>query len=250
MAKKHDLLFELLAKAKRDRQAQQEQGLSGEPGPADDTQQTAAPSDKPVPPARTTGPGEQLRWLAGSEIRINGYTVAIAVTVLLLAFFCGFVVGRKSAPAWQSDRVFEELKRRPPHPEVTQLTPPTRQPEKVDVPERTPATVVPGERVRQPGQKITRKQGLNYLIIESFGDRDRAERARAFLEKSGITTTIDRSGRLFRLVSTVGFERTETSERNAFKSQILSLGRQYQHRAGSAGTDFKTCFYKKWLTDE
>jgi len=187
---------------------------------------------------------------APRRLVVNSTTVTIAAAVLLFTFFCGYVVGhrfgRSAAVEERSREQLAAIMRQSEQPEVLEAPAPTSPPARRT--EGTAPRVQPtGRSTEAEANKVVRKKGLNYLIIETFSSLDAAKSAQAFLESKGVRTTIEPKGREYELVSAVGFDySTQRTEREAFQKEIQAYGRQYKPQAGTEGADFHSCYYRKW----
>jgi len=191
-------------------------------------------------------------------IRVNNYTIILGITAVLVVTFCGYILGRqmgfRSGIKQRSTEQLSVISNQEPNEDVLKV-----QPEKPASPAKltvaaNPASSAEMKDILKNDDKITRKNGTNYLIIWVSKELSDVEQAKIFLAEKGIETTIEHKKRMSSnetwhiLCSAVGFaslkDAKEKQEAEAFREQIKALGQQY--RKVSRGVDFKTCFYARW----
>ncbi len=190
---------------------------------------------------------------------VNSFTITIGITILLVVFFCGYIVGYKvgksSQVAQRSRAQLAQIQSQPPQQSVLNVK--IKKPNVSTVPPVGRTTVqnkVSSPTISEKSSgtqklKITREKGLNYLIIQLFKNYEDAENAHRFLTEKGIKATIEKLNRWYALTSVAGFNFRDPAERKRaeeFRSQIKALGRLYRRRKDAKGVDFQTCFYRKW----
>jgi len=209
---------------------------------------------QPEPPAMGTVETGRQESSSRSSVPVNTFTIVLAVVILFVCFFCGYVWGRHNG--WQQgwDKAVEgksaqelaDIQGQPAQPQVLDVPPPARRPARMETPAKIDRAGDKGQ-AEITGPKVSRQRGLNYLIIQAFRKPSSAQRARRFLASKGIETTVEREGQWHVLISTAGFDwDKQQREREAFIDQIRALGREYKKQPGSEGVDFRTCLYRKW----
>jgi hypothetical protein len=261
MAKKQPLLFELM---KEDEQPQEQKGLwdhlfrkkesGSESAHLAEVEET--PSAQPSRPVDRTEPtaGQTRLYL-----RLNTYSLVLAVTAGLVIFFCGYILGKsvgyQQGTRQRSDIQLSQVKTTPADSEVLEIfstpsqtalpvSPTAIQPK---APEKSQQMTD----ISQKEDKISRKTGSNYLIIQNFGldAVPIAELAKKFLADKGIQSTIERSGRSYKLVSAEGFDYNDPQGKvraESFKRQIETVGQEFKQQREAFGVSFEGCYYEKW----
>jgi hypothetical protein len=186
-------------------------------------------------------------------LRLNTYSLVLAVTALLVVFFCAYILGKSvgyhEGTRQRSELQLAEVQGKPAENEVLDLFPEKKvapTPAPLPSAQTIPVNPKPVD-ISKNESKITRKSGLNYLIIQNF-EMDAvpiAEIARKYLADHGIETSIERFGRSYKLVSVAGFEKSDP-QKESFKAQIETLGQQFRQLREAYGVSFKGCYYKRW----
>jgi hypothetical protein len=201
-------------------------------------------------------PGEMQLYL-----RVNTFTKVMGITVILVIFFCGYVLGShfgfRAAQEKRSDKQLGEISGQNPDESVLKVGPEGQSAKKLTAQSGGEITgSAAGEKdILKKERKITRKNGLNYLIIHVSKDLSEVERAMEFLATKGIETSIERvkssekKKTLYVLVSVAGFNLNDAKGKQdslAFLEQTKAFGAKYRTTKGSNGLDFKTCYYWLW----
>jgi hypothetical protein len=273
MSKKQALLFELM---KDEGQPPIEKGFWGQlfrkKGAAAPEAEAASspvsvpaqePQFEPVSPgvevpqaAVVPEPGEMQLYL-----RVNTFTKVMGITGLLVIFFCGYVLGSHfgfvAGQEKRSVKQLGEISAQDPDESVLKVGPESQSAKKISP--RSEETGSPTEAgakdILKKEGKITRKDGVNYLIIHVSKDLPEVERAMEFLATKGIETSVEhvksseKKKMLFVLVSAAGFNTKDAREKQdslAYQEQIKAFGAKYRAIKGSNGLDFKTCYYWRW----
>jgi len=186
-------------------------------------------------------------------LRLNIYSLVLATTAILVIFFCAYILGKsigfREGTRQRSDLQLAEIQNNPVQTEVLDLFPEKKT--------QTPATILPTKKnnenttlssdILKNDSKISRKSGLNYLIIQIFElDAEPIARfAQKFLAERGIDSSIERSGRSYRLISAAGFESGDP-QKDLFRAQIETIGQQFKQQHDAYGVSFKGCYFEKW----
>ena len=275
MAKRQTLLFELM---KDDEKSESPKSIwdylfrkkeasldKSDKKSADDEVSTSVeeviPSSSPSPASRPETEPEEEPDQSGLGktrlyLRLNLYSLVLAGTAMLVVFFCAYLLGKSvgyhEGTRQRSDLQLTEVQNKPVENEVLDIFP--EKPEKKVSPQ--PAAVPAAQETSAPpqpidisknGSKITRKIGLNYLIIQIF-EMDAipiAQIAQKYLADQGVETTIERTGRTYKLISAAGFESGDP-QKDSFKTQIETIGQQFKQLREAYGVSFKGCYYEKW----
>ncbi len=218
-----------------------------------------AESQQSDPTAETSETEQTHPWAGETKIflRVNTFSLVLAGVAVLVLFFCGYVLGHaigyRAGNAQRSDSQLTEVREKTAEPAILEDLPGVIKPKKTD---ETPPSQSPSDKttnISQNEEKISRKIGLNYLIIQVFEQKDLpiAERAKAFLEKKGIAATIEppsaRSSK-YKLMSVDGFDFTKTQQKvNSirYQEQIRAIGQLFRSEKDANGVDFKWCYYEK-----
>ncbi len=240
MAKRQQLLFELVYKEKE--QQREQVSSAGQ-------EISARNSDVKYDTARPSKNNNLY-------IKFNTSGIILGVVVLCVIFFCGYIlgfhIGRKSSIEKRSQAQLAQIQNQQPRTEALKVTPlPVKK--VVSIPQINNHRNVNSSEMdikKLPNnKKFVRKKGTNYLIIQLFKDFQSAERARKFLADNGVHATIEKLGKRYALTSVAGFDLRDPRGRRqaeAFREQIKALGRRYRRQKGANGVDFQTCFYRKW----
>lgn len=236
---KRDLMFEIL---KGPQANTQKEGFFSRLATAMRSARQPSDAQTPAEAPLTTSP-------QGRVIPLNGPTITIGVAVILLAGFCGVVVGWqlgwKKSIQDRSERSLSTIKTEDPEPDVLDLT--SVGSSAVDSGDENWQTVAKSTHSGFLTQKFTRNVGKNYLIIARFGKIEKAERAGMFLQTASIAVTVEQSGKWYYLVSKAGFDLPDKEiASSAFKRRIRQLGVAYKKQPRTQGTDFSSCYYLKW----
>lgn len=216
-------------------------------------QAQATKPDEPAPQidrAGTREPDKKGKGKGKGKIHVNVFTVTVAGAILGIVFVCGYLVGRQNRATGIEQRSvdqMEQIRNQQPNPDVLAVHASGRTEAGTAGPD-----VPTGVRTEDPqlGEKITRKDDLNYLIIHSFGRKAAARRAQRFLAEGGVATTIERRGPYYKLISVLGVDyKREKVKRAAFENKVRALGGRYKTMPGSEGIDFGTCQYYRWPLD-
>lgn len=213
---------------------------------------TSAPSHTPAPtpPAIESERRDQVGGASERLIAVNGPTVVISMVVLLVVLFCGYVLGRHIT-AWnhvdaRSTKQLSDISRQPPEPDVLENP---QNDVRADTGDHGTSEIPRTDETDESLGGVTRTNGMNYLIVESFRNKSSAVKAQVFLTERGITTTIERINKFYSVICTEGFDADDAdykSKTKAFERQIKLLGRQYRSGPTAGDTDFQTCYYGKW----
>ncbi len=236
MAKRQQLLFELVYKEKEQTR-----------------EQTGAVAERKSvsKPATQTVSGSNNLY-----IRFNTFGIILGIVILAVIFFCGYILGfhfgKKSEVAHRSQAQLAQIQKQAPRTEVLKVAPLPAQkivpvPSTINVNNRS--SQIDRQKKLQNNQKFNRKKGTNYLIIQLFRDFQDAKRAKKFLAANGVNATIEKLGKRYALTSVAGFDLRDVRGRQqaeAFREQIKALGRRYRRQKDANGVDFQTCFYRKW----
>ncbi|MFA5866226.1 MAG: hypothetical protein WC975_16260 [Phycisphaerae bacterium] len=259
MAKKQALLFELM---KEDENPQVQKGFwdhffrkteeevasshqhpvdSREPGLEDD----AMPPDAALSDVDKTGATRMY-------LRINTFTKVIGITMVLVIFFCGYILGKqigwKKGPEHRSDQQLSQIAAEKVDTEAVKILPEEKHAIRDRSVVQVPAEPVNPTNILKNEGNFTRKNGVNYLIIQISREKPDLERAQAFLAGKGVEATIEQQGRLCALISVNGYVSLKESrqESDSFRAQIKALGQLYRQQKEANKIDFNTCYYKKW----
>ncbi len=205
------------------------------------------------------------------ELSLNPVNGAIAAGVLLLTIYVGFELGRSAGRQTPLTGVsagatsLDDTSAPPVNQDVLKIGQPGggSPPPKPITPARPGTAGIqaapPGPRPQpvpaNPELASERVPGLNYVVLESFADSDRADAEHAqawFQQAKGIGTTIERKGDRWQLVTTRGYDWTspvDKSEAERFSSSVPKLGQEY--KAAFAGKRqirylFKDAVIRKW----
>jgi hypothetical protein len=260
MAKK-DLLFDVLGQNDQPPQIgfwqRLAERLSRSHEPVNVGEQAQAPpaSKLPSPTETATVKAAEVSHMptepAPVIVPINVFTLTVAVVALGVCFIAGNLIGRRQGVQERGEKQVEDIQNKTPQPGVLESP--------ADEPLPVPAAPSPPQDVTgvvppasEFGENLARKVGLNYLIIHSFGERASADPVRLFLEAKDISTTIERKGTWYKLVSTVGFDLENPDDKARsiqFRNEVKAVGQQYKLEPGSRNLDFHDCGYDKWPLD-
>jgi hypothetical protein len=257
MAKKQALLFELM---KDDETPQVEKGFWDhffrKTEEVDSRQETVDSSrtgleDEAMPAEAAAGDVEDTSEKR-MYLRINTFSKVVGVTLVLVIFFCGYILGKqvgwKKGLENRSDQQLSQIAAEKVDTEAVKILPeekPVARERKTVV---APVEVVKPANILQNEGNFTRKNGVNYLIIQVLREKPDLERAQAFLAGKGVETTIEQHGRLYVLISVNGYASLKESrqESDSFRGQIKALGQVYRQQKEANKIDFNSCYYQKW----
>ncbi len=289
MSKKQALLFELM---KEDTQPQAEKGfwsqlfrkkgaatsepsagppLVSGPVPAEEGKEAQGSLALEVPQGSAafqpenapTGIGDDKEDAGEMQLylRVNTFSKVLGVTGILVIFFCGYILGYQfgwhAGQEKRSDQQLSQISSQAPDEGVLKLGSEERPSKKITprTEEAVPLAGINPKDILKNEDKITRKNGVNYLIIHVSRDSSEIEHAMEFLATKGIETSMERvenkakKSSLYVLVSVAGFNKQDAKEKQqsvAYKEQIKALGQQYRQVKGSKKIDFNLCYYHPW----
>jgi hypothetical protein len=259
MAKRQTLLFELLKEDEKDQPKGLWDHLFRKKDSPEQTPPVATIENKSETTVTATPEDSYNKDELGSlgktrlYLRLNLYSLILAVTALLVVFFCAYITGKsigyREGTRQRSDLQLAEIQDKPVQNEVLDLFPEKKT---ATAPSPLPAAASDGKvpesaDIFKNDNKITRKTGSNYLIIQIFEltDEPIARLAQKYLADQGVDSTLERAGRSYKLISAAGFESGDP-QKDSFKAQIEALGQQFRQQRNAYGVSFKGCYYEKW----
>ena len=170
-----------------------------------------------------------LDWLTGS------LAAAALALVVLFAFGAGSLVGRADGEKEAGPANVDPLAGQ-------------TEPSAAGLPAQGESTgrIRPGE---PPSDAFRFEPAMNYIVVQTIGDRQAAERSQRFLASHRIQAVIvplaGRRGERFEVVCTKGVTGLSDPRCKEFAARIREVGREYNAPPYRGGTDFSTLYLKK-----